>query len=56
MIEIIAGINSQACQIFSTYEVYLFLLSLASADGMFSRQLGQKWESTYDRHNTNKWL
>ncbi len=56
MIEIIASINSQACQIFSTYKVYLFLLSLASADGMFSRQLGQKWESTYDRHNTNKLL
>lgn len=30
----------------------LFFLSLASADGMFSKQLGQKWESTCDRQNT----
>lgn len=47
MIKIIAFIHSQACQIFSTDVVYLFFLSFASADGMFSRQLGQKWESTY---------
>lgn len=47
MIKNIAVIHSQACQIFSTDVVYLFFLSLASADGMFSRQLGQKWESTY---------
>jgi len=47
MIKIIAVIHPQVCQKFSTDVVYLFFLSFASADGMFSRQLGQKWESTY---------
>lgn len=34
---------------------HLFFLSLASADGMFSRQLGQKWESTWWA-DTGLWL